>query len=180
MAGVPKHKILVVDDEEDVRDFLQAALEDAGFEVETAADGEEALSKVRASPPDAISLDLVMPRKSGAKFLREIRRDGSLQHIPVVLVTAHAKDNLGRQDFEDLLSGEDIRKPESYLEKPVKADAYVNTIQKALQSPSVKTLVSHSVSASDPDKVKDELKDLIDGADPEKLAEALKILKKKK
>jgi hypothetical protein len=90
------------------------------------------------------------------------------------------KDNLGRQDFEDLISGKEIRKPESYLEKPVKADAYVNTIQKALQSPSVKTLVSHSVSASDPEKVKDELKGLIDGADPEKLAEALKILKKKK
>jgi len=78
------------------------------------------------------------------------------------------------------LSGKDIRKPESYLEKPVKADAYVNTINQALQSPSVKTLVSHSVSASDPEEVKDELKNLIDGADPEKLAEALKILKKKK
>jgi two-component system alkaline phosphatase synthesis response regulator PhoP len=180
MDGARKQTILVVDDEEDVRDFLQAALEDAGFNVETAADGEEALSKVRANPPDAISLDLVMPRKSGAKFLREIRKDAHLQHIPIVLVTAHAKDNLGRQDFEDLISGKEIRKPESYLEKPVKADAYVNTIQKALQSPSVKTLVSHSVSASDPEKVKDELKGLIDGADPEKLAEALKILKKKK
>jgi two-component system alkaline phosphatase synthesis response regulator PhoP len=180
MLEAAKRKILVVDDEEDVRDFLQAVLEDAGFEVETAADGEDALFKVRANPPDAISLDLVMPRKSGAKFLREIRKDESLQHIPVVLVTAHAKDNLGRQDFEDLLSGEDIRKPESYLEKPVKADAYVNTINMALESSSVKTLVSHSVSASDPDKVKDELKDLIDGADPKKLAEALEILKKKK
>jgi two-component system alkaline phosphatase synthesis response regulator PhoP len=180
MAEASKQKILVVDDEEDVRDFLQAALEDAGFDVETAADGEEALFKVRANPPDAISLDLVMPKKSGAKFLREVRKDENLQHIPVVLVTAHAKDNLGRKDFEELLSGESIRKPESYLEKPVKADAYVNTIRKALQSPSVKTLVSHSVSASDPDKVKDELKGLIEDADPEKLAEALKILKKKK
>jgi two-component system alkaline phosphatase synthesis response regulator PhoP len=179
MVEASKSKILVVDDEEDVRDFLQAALEDAGFEVETAKDGEEALSKVRANPPDAISLDLVMPRKSGARFLREIRKDEDLQHIPVVLVTAHAKDNLGRKDFEELLSGKEIRKPESYLEKPVKADAYVNTIRKALDSPSLKTLVSHSVSASDPDKVKDELKDLIDDADPDKLAEALKILKKK-
>lgn len=180
MAEASRQTVLVVDDEEDVRDFLQAALEDAGFEVETAADGEEALSMVRANPPDAISLDLVMPRKSGARFLREIRQDENLQHIPVVLVTAHAKDNLGRKDFEELLSGEGIRKPESYLEKPVKADAYVNTIKKAIQSPSLKTLVSHSVSASDPEKVKDELKDLIDDADPEKLAEALKILKKKK
>ncbi len=61
--------VLVVDDEEDVREYLEAILEDAGFRVETAVDGEDGLAKVQVNPPDLVSLDLVMPKKSGIKFL---------------------------------------------------------------------------------------------------------------
>ena len=59
--------VLVVDDEEGLRLYLQTALEDAGFTVTTAADGLEALERVQAQPPDAISLDLVMPKKIRCK-----------------------------------------------------------------------------------------------------------------
>ena len=62
MTTVEPRRILVVDDEQDIRDFLKAALEDAGFQVQTASDGLEALEVVRNNPPDLISLDLVMPR----------------------------------------------------------------------------------------------------------------------
>ena len=188
--------VLVVDDEEGLRLFLQTALEDAGFKVETAADGLEALEKVKANPPDVISMDLVMPKKSGAKFLLEIRKDKDLQHIPVVLVTAHAKDALGKKDFDAIMSGETIRSPETYLIKPVKADAYIDSIKRALGMKHIKTIVSVGVTGSssksvkdeikdlidgaDPAKLKDEIKDLIDGADPAKLEEALKILREKK
>ncbi|MFH1862805.1 MAG: response regulator, partial [bacterium] len=63
--------ILVVDDEPDVRSYLKAALQDAGFRVITANDGYEALEKIKAELPDLISLDLIMPRHSGAMFHRE-------------------------------------------------------------------------------------------------------------
>lgn len=178
MTQPAEKTVLVVDDEKGVRLFLQTALKKAGFKVETAADGLEALDKVKASPPDVISLDLVMPKKSGAKFLHEIRKDKKLQHIPVVLVTAHAKDYLGKEDFDDIMSGQTVQAAETYLEKPVKAETYVSTIKRALDMKRVKTL---TLGAPEPPSknVKDEIKGLIDGVDSVKLEEVLKILKEK-
>jgi len=83
MDNNSKKRILVVDDESDVREYLQLALEDAGFEVETACDGLEALEKVRKNPPNLISLDLVMPKHSGVKFYRDIQKDKEYSKIPV-------------------------------------------------------------------------------------------------
>ena len=67
--------VLVVDDEPNVRDYLAQILRDAGFHVVTASDGGEALEIIRQQPPDFISLDLVMPKKSGHKLLYELRKD---------------------------------------------------------------------------------------------------------
>ena len=74
MAKPHEKTILVVDDEDDVREFLSTVLEDNGFEVVTAADGTEALTRVEETSPDLISLDLVMPNKSGMRFLHDLRR----------------------------------------------------------------------------------------------------------
>jgi CheY-like chemotaxis protein len=162
--------VLVVDDEESVRLFFETALSDAGFKVVTAEDGFDALEKVKANAPDAISLDLVMPKKSGAKFLYELRKNKEWAKIPVVLVTAHAKDELGKKDFDDIMSDKAIVGPETYMEKPVKAHNYVNAIKRALRM---------ETDEGQSEQVKDEIKDLLDGADPAKLAEALKVLKNK-
>ena len=69
MTNNIKKRILVVDDEADVRNFLKAALIEAGFEVITAEDGNLALEEVKKQLPDLISLDLVMPKKSGQSFI---------------------------------------------------------------------------------------------------------------
>jgi CheY-like chemotaxis protein len=81
--------ILVVDDEDDVRRYLSMALEDAGFEVLTASDGEEALKVLSNHPVDLISLDLIMPRKSGVKLYRDLQKDKAWKKIPVLVVTGH-------------------------------------------------------------------------------------------
>ena len=65
MGEAAPKTILVVDDEADIRNFLKIALVEAGFKVVTANDGFEALEAVKAQKPDLISLDLVMPKKSG-------------------------------------------------------------------------------------------------------------------
>ena len=122
------NRILVVDDEADVRAYLAMALEDAGFDVATAADGLEALQIAQRNPPDLISLDLVMPRHSGARCYHDLRKDKRLCQIPVLIVTGHARDHSGRADFEELtMSG-----PGVYLEKPVNPKSYVAAVRKLL------------------------------------------------
>ena len=103
--------VLIVDDEPNVRDYLAQILRDAGFGVVTAGDGDEALEIIRENPPDFISLDLVMPRKSGHKLLYELKRDRKLARIPVIIVTAHAEDDLGRGDLEDLMENKVVSGP---------------------------------------------------------------------
>jgi DNA-binding response OmpR family regulator len=86
--------VLVVDDEPDIRTILQINLESAGFRVVTAANGEEALAAVRAEPPDAVLLDVMMPGVDGWTVLQELKmaRDRRLAQIPVFLVTAVVDD----------------------------------------------------------------------------------------
>ncbi len=124
--------ILVVDDEEDIREFLAEVLEDAGFQVMTAVDGQDALGKVRESPPDFISLDLVMPRMSGIRFLHELRQRPEWSQIPVMLVTAHAGDDVAQGAVRALVAGTDQVPPCGYLEKPVQPDTYVRRVCKGV------------------------------------------------
>ena len=91
MAHASEKRILVVDDEPDVRNFLAACIEDAGFVVETAKDGVEALEKIEASPPDLMTLDMVMPRKSGIAVIRTLRENERYKSLPVIVITAHAR-----------------------------------------------------------------------------------------
>jgi CheY-like chemotaxis protein len=169
MANETKKKVLVVDDEQDVRDYLSTALEDAGFEVETATDGLEALEAVRRSKPDLISLDLVMPRHSGAKFYRDLQKDKDLRHIPVLVVTGHARDDMGRADFDELtMSG-----PGVYLEKPVRPTSYVHAVRQLLGLETTET------PEPQPEDLKKELSDALAGADRIALQRALDSLRKK-
>ncbi|HID78155.1 MAG TPA: response regulator [Planctomycetaceae bacterium] len=165
--------VLVVDDEPNVRDYLAQILRDAGFQVVTAADGEEALHMVRRDPPDFISLDLVMPRKSGHKFLYELRKDKKLAQIPVLIVTAHAQDELGRPELEEIMKNRVICGPGSYLEKPVKPAGYVRCVQRALG-------IEETGETEDRLALQQELQEHLAKADPGALRRALEALKKKK
>ena len=166
--------ILVVDDEDDVREYFADILMDAGFNVVTAADGMEALERVREKLPDFISLDLVMPRKSGIKFLYELRHNKEWMQIPVVIVTAHARDQLGKEDFSDIFEGKSFSGPKSYLEKPVDEEKYLRMVCEN---------VGIEYEGPEPESAevqRDEIEDMMKDADPETVSEVLKLLKKKK
>ena len=171
MARAEDKTILVVDDEPGVRDYLRMVLEDARFNVVTAPDGEKAMKIVREQMPDVISLDLVMPRKSGHKFLYELRKDKVLARIPVLIVTAHAKDELGKEDLEDLLENRVMSGPGTYLEKPVSPTAYLRAIQRTLG-------IEESEATSERLNLKDELQKNLQGASREAMRKALAALKK--
>jgi signal transduction histidine kinase len=81
-------KILVVDDERLNRVLLSTNLQESGYTVETAEDGEEALRMLRAQPFDAVLLDLVMPRMDGYQVLAEMKRDDALRRIPVMVISS--------------------------------------------------------------------------------------------
>ncbi|MGE5681291.1 MAG: response regulator transcription factor, partial [Bacillota bacterium] len=84
-------KILLVDDEPDIVEFLQYNLEQEGFEVMTAFDGEEALLKAKTEP-DLIILDVMMPKMNGYEVCRRIRDNKNLAHIPVIFLTARSTE----------------------------------------------------------------------------------------
>jgi CheY-like chemotaxis protein len=171
MVRAQDRTVLVVDDEPDVRDYLSQILRDAGFNVRTARDGGEALEMIRADPPDFVSLDLVMPRKSGHKLLYELRKDRELSQIPVLIVTAHARDELGKGDLEDIVDSRVISGPGVYLEKPVKPLDYVRCVQRALG-------VEETPEDEDRVGLQEEVKRRLSGAEPHALRRALEALKR--
>jgi len=102
-------KILVVDDERAVRESLRRALELEGYEIELAEDGAEALERLKADPePDAMVLDVLMPRVDGLEVSRTVRRNGS--RLPILMLTA-------RTQVEDRVEGLDAG-ADDYLTKP--------------------------------------------------------------
>ncbi|HVY91676.1 MAG TPA: response regulator [Bryobacteraceae bacterium] len=83
-------KVLVADDKAPNRELIRTVLEQAGYFVLEAADGEEALNHAREHVPDLIVLDLHMPRLDGFGALAELRRDGRFTQTPIVALTASA------------------------------------------------------------------------------------------
>jgi CheY-like chemotaxis protein len=169
MTDTKRYRILVVDDEADVRNYLRMALEDAGFVVETAEDGLEAMESVQRSAPDLVSLDLVMPRHSGAKFYHDLQKDKTHSKIPVLIVTGHARDEMGKNDFNEMtMSG-----PGVYLEKPVRHDSYVSAVRSLL---GIEGAENH---VNDSERLRGELAAVLSTASTDSLQRALDALKKK-
>ena len=79
--------ILIIEDELSMQRALKNKLEQAGFSVVTADDGESGIAKIREAKPDLVLLDLIMPKLDGISVLREIKSDESLKNVPVVILT---------------------------------------------------------------------------------------------
>lgn len=113
-----RYRVLVVDDEERIVNFLRVKLKALGYEVLTAADGVEALEKVQAQEPDLIVLDLLMPRMDGFETIKELR---SFSPVPVIILSAKGAD---ADKIKGLGLGAD-----DYLQKPFNPDELVARIE---------------------------------------------------
>ena len=92
--------MLVVDDDEVIRQLIAVNLQLEGFEVATAVDGQDCLDKVQAIAPDVITLDVMMPRLDGWETAVQLRKTAETAHIKVVLITARAQeDDIARFDM---------------------------------------------------------------------------------
>ena len=85
-------KVIIVEDEATLVQNLAAKLEDEGFEVVTATDGEDGLDKIRSEVPDLIVLDIMLPRLDGLSICRIVRHDTSMAHIPIIMLTARGTE----------------------------------------------------------------------------------------
>jgi len=120
-------KILIVDDEADIRDYLSTLLEDNGYQVRKAADGEEGLKLLGEEKPDLVTLDIVMPNKSGVRLYREMRESDELKDIPVIFIS-------GLGDFKVFMKkiGPPLPDPERFLEKPLDEKGVLEAVGKVL------------------------------------------------
>ena len=124
-----KRRILLVDDEPDFCAIVQGNLEKEGFEVEVAYDGVEGLEKVKANPPDAIILDVMMPEMDGYKVCKELKSNEKYADIPVLMLTAVAdKVSSTRYSHYDGMSME----ADDYLPKPASAEDVTSSIKSLL------------------------------------------------
>ena len=127
-------KVLVVDDELDMRIFIITLLETSGYKPLSANDGVEGLEIARQKKPALVILDVMMPKESGINMYRELKNDPELRNIPVIILSALAKKTFFHsQRVLDDYKGEKVPEPEAYIEKPPEPEELLEAIQNALQ-----------------------------------------------
>jgi len=126
-------KVLVVDDELDMRVFYTTLLETNGYKPVAAEDGREGLEAARKHKPSLIIMDVMMPKESGIFMYRGLKNDPELKDIPVIMVSALAKKTFFHsQKVLDEYEGGQIPEPTMYIEKPPEADELLDAVKKVL------------------------------------------------
>ena len=126
-------KVLIVDDDPDVRMFNATVVENCGHTPIEAPNGEEALKIIKKDPPDLVTLDVLMPKQNGLRIYRELKTNKSLIGIPVIILSGIAKRTFLRsQKALTEFGDKSVPEPESYLEKPVEPDELEREIKKFL------------------------------------------------
>ena len=114
-------KILIVEDSESIREMLKVMVESEGYEVITAEDGMEGLTRARSDGPDLIILDLMLPKMDGFKVCRMLKFDSQFRRIPILILTARSSD-------ADRLMGEEVG-ADDYLVKPFEPETLLERIR---------------------------------------------------
>jgi two-component system, OmpR family, phosphate regulon response regulator PhoB len=122
MAG---HRILVVDDEEDLLELIRYNLTKEGYRVECAVSGEQAIQEARASVPDLIVLDLLLPNVDGLDVCKHLKSDPKTQHVPIVMLTAKSEE-------ADVVTGLELG-ADDYITKPFSVRELVLRIRAVLR-----------------------------------------------
>jgi DNA-binding response OmpR family regulator len=121
-------RVLLVDDDEDVRHMTRVALGFEGFDVTEAPDGNTGLAAVRDDRPDAVVLDVMMPGIDGLEVLRRLREDTALRDLPIVLLTAKAGNSAEQEGWSAGAT--------AYLTKPFTGTALAATLRSLLEGSS--------------------------------------------
>ncbi|MBI4343816.1 MAG: response regulator, partial [Candidatus Omnitrophica bacterium] len=118
-------RILIADDDPDLRDILRCVLEPAGFAVTETPDGQAALDAVRAQPPDLLIVDYQMPGLTGPQICEQLKRDVLLSHVPVIMLT-------GKKEVEDKVQGLNAG-ADDYVVKPFEPEELLARVTMVLR-----------------------------------------------
>src|SRR5215213_4604108 len=125
MFAMARAHVLVVDDDKSIVKVVRSYLEQAGYEVSTALDGEHALHLLRSERPDLLVLDLMLPDRDGWEITRIIRNDQSLGAMPIIMLTARVEDT-------DKIVGLELG-ADDYMTKPFNAREIVARVRAVLR-----------------------------------------------
>jgi len=93
-------RVVIADDDPDIRRLIEMTVTNAGCDVIVAADGEEALARVRESPPDLVILDVLMPRMDGWEVARELKSDPQTRSVPIMFLTSRGQEHDVLEGFD--------------------------------------------------------------------------------
>ena len=113
-------KVLIIDDDPDVRILMDSLMKQQGYEVETASHREEAMDKLEEFQPSVVLLDVLLSGSDGREICQEIKTNSNMQHIPVIMFSAHpgAADNIESYGADD------------FITKPINTDALLEKLNK--------------------------------------------------
>jgi len=123
-------RILIVDDEKDIRELLTFQLQQHGFTTVTATNGEDALEKIEEKAPDLIILDLMMPKMDGAEACRVLKREEKTRRIPIIMLTAKGEE-IDRVVGFELGADDYVAKPFSPRELALRVKAVLKRVTTA-------------------------------------------------
>ena len=123
-----KKRILVADDNEDFLSVTQSVLEFAGFKVDTAVDGKEALKEIKRRRYDLLILDVIMPRIDGVKLFQMVRKSKKYAGTPVLFVSGYP-DKIELDERKQ----EIVEKADAYIQKPLTAKLFLETVRRLLE-----------------------------------------------
>jgi len=113
-------KILIIDDENDMRVYLSALFKKEGYETAVAENGAEGVKQARKFQPDLITLDLLMPKRSGVNTYHDLRTSAETTKIPIIILTGLAQ----QEDFFGEELG-DLPRPEAIVDKPIERTSFL-------------------------------------------------------
>ena len=119
-----KKRVLVVDDEVDVRTYISTLFEDQGYEILTAENGKEGFELAKKEKPDLITLDIAMPSQSGMRTFRLFKDSEELKNIPVIIITGMGENV---ESFIKRLKGFSSQ-PEGFMGKPIDEEKLIKMV----------------------------------------------------
>jgi two-component system, OmpR family, phosphate regulon response regulator PhoB len=140
-----KKKILIVDDEMDMRIFLSALMETSGYKAFATRNGKDGILKARDIVPDLIILDVMMPGEGGVLMYRQLKTDKTLKDIPVIMLSAVEKKTfIHYLKMLNIQLDNSIPYPDAYMEKPPEADELLKLTGKLIQQKEIQFLSSQT------------------------------------